>query len=122
MSRHQLPTVAGAVIPCGCRRPQAAEQRGLTDRPSCQAETSDGQTDDAQANGCGLMIDAIPRSARANLCTTLAQQCAAAGGQAQSGRAHGFSRSYVSELLSGRKDISDGVAIRHFAVREVGDG
>ncbi len=67
--------------------------------------------DDAQTNGGGLMIDAIPRSARANLRTTLAQQCAAAGGQAQWGRAHGFSRSYVCELLSGRRDISDGVAI-----------
>ncbi len=57
------------------------------------------------------MNETIPRSARASLRHTLAQQCAAAGGKALWGRAHGFSKSYVSELLSGRRDISDAVAI-----------
>ncbi len=57
------------------------------------------------------MNDAIPRSARANLRRVLVEQCAVAGGQAQWARAHGFSKSYVSELLSGRRDISDAVAI-----------
>ncbi len=57
------------------------------------------------------MNDAIPRSPRANLRRVLAEQCAAAGGQAQWARTHGFSKSYVSELLSGRRDISDAVAI-----------
>ncbi len=57
------------------------------------------------------MADGIPRSVRSNLRQMLAEQCAAAGGQAQWARVHGFSKSYVSELLSGRRDISDAVAI-----------
>ncbi len=57
------------------------------------------------------MNDPIPCSSRANLRRMLVEQCAAVGGQAQWARAHGFSKSYVSELLSGRRHISDAVAI-----------